>query len=174
MAPDQFAQAGGQDVVGQVADEHVAAQPAQWNGSDRSDQALPAQRAKGEVGASGGHGQQQPGKSGAAQQVGRLAQVDAPQDEVDAGQRDEDADAASSQAGRQAPPRAPRHAPRHARSSVREECARSLDRTVRDAFTGSVGFDSPACGCDAVSIDAAGSAGRPSGWRGRTRRFAGN
>ena len=166
VAPNQLAEAGRQDVVGEVADEHIGAQAAERHAADRPDQDLPAQRPEDQVRHDARDRKKQPCGPGAAEQIGGLAQVHFPQNEVDASQRDEDADAASSQVGGQAS--------RHARSPVREEGVRSLGRTVRAALTGPTGFDSPACGYDALAIDAAGSAGRPSGWRARTRRCAGN
>ena len=106
VAPNQLAETGRQDVVGQIADEHVATQTPQGHGLDRGDEGLPAQRPEEEIGGHADQRQSEPRQPGAAQKACRLAQVHAPQDQIEADDRDGDADAAPGQAGSQSPHRA--------------------------------------------------------------------
>ena len=84
VASHQLAEAGRQDVVGQVSDEHVAAQPSQRHGVDRGDEALPAQCSEDQIEADADDRKTKPGQLGAAHDAGRLAEVDTAQREIDA------------------------------------------------------------------------------------------
>jgi hypothetical protein len=102
VAPHQLAEPGREDVVGQVADQHVAAQTAQRHVLDGRDQDLPPQGAEEQVGQDAGHGQSQPGRAGAPQKLGRARQVDFPQDQEETGRADQDSDPAPDEPGAQA------------------------------------------------------------------------
>ncbi len=106
VTSDQLAQAGRQDVVGEVPDQHVGAEAAQRNAVDRGDQPLPAHCPEGQIGGHACDGETEPGGVGSTECLRGVAEIDAAQNQVDAHDRDDEADTAASDAGGQAPHRA--------------------------------------------------------------------
>ena len=97
VAPHQFSETGRKNVVGEVPNEHVAGEAPQWDRPDGRDQTLPAECPETQVGDTRRNGESQPLNPGAAEQPGGLAQVHAPEHEIDAGEGNRDSDGAPGQ-----------------------------------------------------------------------------
>jgi hypothetical protein len=72
---------------------------------DRGDQALPTERAEGQVGGYGCDGENEPDGIGSTENLRGVAEVYSAQDQVQADDRDDEADTASSDTRREAPHR---------------------------------------------------------------------
>ena len=98
VAPDQLAEARREHVVGGVSDRQVGEHARHPDEVDRSQQSLPAPRAKDQVGRRHPDHEGNPTGVGRRQDVGRAGQVDLAQDEGERRDRDGNSDQAPDQA----------------------------------------------------------------------------
>jgi len=92
VAPDQLAQPGRQDIVGEIADQEVAEHPRVADRGDRTEEPLPPQRPEGQGGRKEHRRQPDPAQVGMGQHVAGPSEVDATQDEPQGRDRDRCAD----------------------------------------------------------------------------------